>query len=123
VVPAVARRSTIIDLTDVRTAAGIMLAGAAVKVILPHSPGIPCPLRTFTGIPCPLCGMTTSVVATARLRLGEALAANPAGVVAVAIALAVLVFRDRRVIRLPAWTVPLALSLMWVFELHRFHTL
>jgi hypothetical protein len=119
--PAVARRATVVELADVRTAAGIMLAGAAAKAVLPHDAGIPCPLRTITGIPCPLCGMTTSVTATTRLHLGEALAANPAGIVAVVLAVIVLMFRARKVVALPVWALPLAFGLMWLFELHRFH--
>jgi hypothetical protein len=121
--PVVARRATVVELADVRTAAAVMLAGAAAKAVLPHNAGIPCPLRTFTGIPCPLCGMTTSVTATTRLHLGEALASNPAGIAAVVLAVVVLVFRDRKVVSLPVWAVPLALSLMWLFELVRFHVL
>jgi hypothetical protein len=64
--------------------------------------------------------MTTSVTAVARLQIGDALAANPAGVVAVVAAVAVLVFRHRRSIALPVWLIPTALALMWVFELQRF---
>src|SRR4051794_5495423 len=118
--PEVARRATVVELSDVRTAAGIMLAGAAVRVAMGHPPGIPCPLRAITGVPCPLCGMTTSVTAAAHLHVGASVAANPAGPVAIAVAFAVLVFRHRRTVTLPAWVMPAALALMWVFELHRF---
>ena len=118
--PAVARRATVVELSDVRTAAGIMLAGAAVRAAMAHPIGVPCPLRTMTGVPCPLCGMTTSVTATVRLDIGAALAANPAGVLAVIAAIAVLVFRDRRTITLPVWLIPAGLALMWLYELHRF---
>lgn len=118
--PAVARRATVVELSDVRTAAGIMLAGAAVRAVMSHPIGVPCPLRTMTGVPCPLCGMTTSVTAAVRLDIGGALAANPAGVLAVVAAIAVLVFRDRRTIALPVWLIPAGLVLMWLYELHRF---
>lgn len=118
--PAVARRATVVELSDVRVAAGILLAGAAVRAAMPHPIGLPCPLRALTGIPCPLCGMTTSVTAVARFRIDDALAANPAGVVAVVVAVAVLVFRGRSTVALPVWLIPTALALMWVFQLHRF---
>jgi hypothetical protein len=118
--PAVARRVTVVELSDVRTAAAIMLAGGAVRAVMSHPVGMPCPLRTMTGIPCPLCGMTTSVTAVTHLRIGEALAANPAGIVAVVTAIAVLVFRTRRTVTLPAWLIPATLVAMWIFELHRF---
>jgi hypothetical protein len=119
--PAVARRATVVELSDVRTAAGVMLAGAAVRAAMAHPVGIPCPLRTITGIPCPLCGMTTSVTAAAQLDVAGSLAANPGGVIAIAVAVAVVVFRNRRVVVLPAWLIPAVLAAMWVFELHRFH--
>ena len=118
--PAVARRATVVELSDVRTAAGILLAGAAVRAVMSHPIGVPCPLRSLTGVPCPLCGMTTSVTAVARLDIGEALAANPAGIVAVVVAIAALLFRARPTVRLPVWVIPVALILMWVFQLHRF---
>jgi hypothetical protein len=119
--PAVARRATVVELSDVRTAAGIMLAGAAVRAAMSHPIGVPCPLRAVTGVPCPLCGMTTSITAVARLDIGAAMAANPAGVLAVLAAVAVLVFRDRSTITLPVWLLPAGLVLMWLYELHRFN--
>jgi hypothetical protein len=118
--PTVARRATVVELSDVRTAAGVMLGAAAVRAAMAHPVGLTCPLRTLTGVPCPLCGMTTSVTAMSRLRIGEALAANPGGVVAALVAVAVLVFRTRRTVTLPVWLIPAALACMWVFELHRF---
>jgi hypothetical protein len=66
--------------------------------------------------------MTTSVQATLRLDLGEALVANPAGVAAVAAALILLVLRPRS-LRVPALVPVLALAAMWAFELHRFSIL
>ena len=96
-----------------------MLGAAAVLPLLPAVPGLPCPLRALTGIPCPLCGMTTSVVATVHLRLADAVAATPAGLLAVAVAVVLLVRRPALV------TVPLPLAVtglaaMWLFQLHRF---
>jgi hypothetical protein len=96
-----------------------MLAAAAVLGSVPGHPGLPCPLRTLTGVPCPLCGMTTSVEATVHGHVGRALAANPVGIVAVAVA-AFLLVRRPATIRLPLPLVAVALALMWAFELHRF---
>jgi hypothetical protein len=99
-----------------------MLAAAATLPLLPGHPGIACPLRTLTGIPCPLCGMTTSVEATVRLHLGAALAANPAGVAAVVVAILLLLLRPQR-LRIPAALPPLTLAALWLFELYRFSIL
>ena len=107
------------DTSELRTAGGLMLAAAAVLPAIPGHPGLSCPLRTLTGVPCPLCGMTTSVEATVHLRLGDALAATPAGIIAVIAAIFLLVRRPKAV-RVP-WTLVYAvLALMWAFQLHRF---
>lgn len=108
-----------IDPADVRVAAVTLLAAGAALPLVPGHPSFACPLRTFTGVPCPLCGMTTSVEATVRLDLGDALAANPAGVVAVVVAILLLALRPAR-IRFPAWVGYASLAAMWAFELHRF---
>jgi hypothetical protein len=108
-----------VDASDLRIAGALMLGAGVALPLLPDGTGIPCPLRTLTGVPCPLCGMTTSVVATLQLDLGEALAANPAGIAAVAVAIVLLVLRPRY-IRIPALVIYPALLLMWLFELHRF---
>jgi hypothetical protein len=111
--------SVTVDAYDLRIAGALMLGAGVVLPFLPDGVGVPCPLRTLTGVPCPLCGMTTSVVATLQLDLGEALAANPAGVAAVAAAIVLLVLRPRYV-RIPPLIIYPALLLMWAFELHRF---
>jgi hypothetical protein len=108
-----------LDATDTRVAAGVMLAAGAALPLAGDGAGVACPLRALTGVPCPLCGLTTSVVATMQLHLGEALAANPVGVLAVVAAAAALAGFALR-IRLPALVVVLVLSAMWLFELHRF---
>ena len=41
--------------------------------------GLACPFRAVTGLPCATCGMTHAFVALAAGRLGDALAASPAG--------------------------------------------
>lgn len=115
-------RLVALDAADLRIAG---LLACAASVLLPLTPGydgIACPLRMATGIPCPLCGLTTSVRATLRLHLGDAAAANPAGLALVAGAAASLVVR-RHSIALPAFAVPLALVALWAFEMFRFNVL
>ena len=112
--------STTIDPTDARGAAFAMLAAAATLPLLGGPAGLPCPLRTLTGVPCPLCGMTTSVEATVHGHLGAALQANPAGPFVVLAALALLVRRPRRVVKVPTIALLVLALGLWLFELHRF---
>jgi hypothetical protein len=112
--------STTIDTSDARGAALAMLAAAATLPLLPGHGGLPCPLRTLTGVPCPLCGMTTSVEATAHGHLLAALRANPAGPFAVLAALGLLVRRPARALRIPTIAVAGVVLGLWIFELHRF---
>ena len=107
------------DTSDLRTAGGLMLAAAVVLPAIPGHPGLACPLRTITGVPCPLCGMTTSVEATVHLHFADALAAAPAGIIVVALAIAFLILRPKS-IRVPMPLVYVVLALMWAFQLHRF---
>ena len=116
------RGTLALDPRELRTGGLVMLGAAAVLDRVPGHEALGCPLRALTGIPCPLCGMTTSVEETVRLHFGGALDANPAGVAAVACALALLVLRPERA-RLPAAALPLALALMWLYELRRFSIL
>lgn len=109
-----------VDLHDLRIAGGVMLAAAAVIPLVPGPNGVPCPLRTLTGVPCPLCGMTTSVTAAVHLDVAAAVAANPAGVVAVVVAIDLLVARRRRTVSLPSWVIPVGLVVMELWELARF---
>ena len=111
-----------LDARELRWVGTGMLAVGAVLPALPGEPGLPCPLRAITGVPCPLCGMTTSVVAAVHGNVADALAANPAGVVLVLAALALIAFRPVRLL-LPALAAPLLLTAMWLFELHRFSIL
>ncbi len=50
-----------------------------------------CPFRLLTGLPCPGCGLTRSWVYLAHGHWGDALVANPFGVVLVALLLALAV--------------------------------
>ncbi len=97
-----------------------MVGTGMVLARLPAAAGLPCPLRTITGVPCPLCGMQTSVKATLAGDLGRAVAANPAGLVAVVVAIALLVARPDRIPVPPPAVVGTVLAAMWVFELVRF---
>ena len=96
-----------------------MLAAGLALPTLPGHPSLHCPLRTLTGVPCPLCGLSTSVEETVRLHLGDALAANPLGVLLVLVAVALLVLRPAR-LALPRAVIPTVLAASWLFELHRF---
>ena len=109
-----------VDLGDLRIAGGLLLAGAVLLPLLPGPDGLPCPLRSMTGIPCPLCGMTTSVTAAVHLDLVSAVAANPAGVLALLVAIGLLVFGGRRQVSVPLWTAPVALVAMELWQLARF---
>jgi hypothetical protein len=116
---AMRERGLALDLDELRGAGAAMLAAGAALPLLPGHPGFACPLRRLTGVPCPLCGMTTSVEDTLRLHVHAALAANPAGLLAVLCAFVLLAVGSRR-LRIPAAVVPAALAAMWLFELHRF---
>ena len=117
------RAKATVDLHDLRIAGAVMLAGAALVPLLPGPDGVPCPLRSLTGIPCPLCGMTTSVTAAVHLDPLQSLAVSPAGLVAVAVALALLLFRRRATVDMPVWALPVALFAMEIWQLVRFGVL
>ena len=109
----------LLDPGELRVAGGAMLAAGLTLPALPGHPSLHCPLRALTGLPCPLCGLSTSVEQTVRLHLGDALAANPLGLLLVLVALALLVLRPAR-LALPRAAIPAVLAASWLFELHRF---
>jgi Protein of unknown function (DUF2752) len=109
----------VVELRDLRSAGAALLAGAAVLPLLPGHPAVLCPLRALTGVPCPLCGMTTSVVDSARGDVRGALFANPAGLAAMVLAAALLIVRPTRIV-VPWTVVVVVLTGMWLYELHRF---
>lgn len=105
---------------DLRIAGIVMMIGAFIVPLFTNAlPEVFCPLRAATGVPCPLCGMTTSVTAVAQLDFGTALAANPAGLVAVAGAVTLLFVR-RRQVRVPVAAAVVLVAGMWLFELARY---
>jgi hypothetical protein len=104
---------------DLRLAAGLLVGAVLARASLAGEAALPCPLRTLTGIPCPLRGMTTSVTETVELDLPDAVAANPAGVGLVGVAIAVLLGHGRRLAVRPGF-VYFPLVAMWLWELHRF---
>ena len=69
----------------VATGAAVAL-GAAFAISPDHVEDGPviCPFRRLTGLPCPGCGLTRSWVYLAHGRWGDAFAAHPFGLVAVA---------------------------------------
>jgi len=113
------RATATVDLHDLRVAGAVMLSAAVLAPALPGPDGVPCPLRSLTGVPCPLCGMTTSVTAFVHLHPLRALAASPAGIAAVLVAVGLLVFRRRREATVPAWSLPAGLVFLWVWQLAR----
>jgi hypothetical protein len=108
-----------IDPGDLRFAGGLMVIMALIRPFIPLDLGVLCPLRAVTGVPCPFCGMTTSVTAAVHLDFAGAFAANPAGIVAVAVALFLLIRRPAGVIVSMPFLL-LALGAMWAFELSRY---
>lgn len=105
---------------SLRSACGLMLGAGVVLARMPQGLGLPCPLRMATGVPCPFCGMTTSVKQAFAFDPGSAIAANPAGVVLVMVAVAVLVLRPTRIPAPPTAMVVTGMALMWAFQLNRF---
>jgi hypothetical protein len=111
--------SVALDVAELRVVGLALCVGALVLPVVPFYPGVICPLRASTGIPCPLCGLTTSVRATLRLDVGEAVALNPGGLAATVAAAGLLLTRRTR-ITVPAASLPILIAWLWIFELFRF---
>src|SRR5690242_19005577 len=110
-------RMQTIELRDLRIAAAGMLGVALLWPALPAHPPNVCPLRSTTGIPCPFCRMTRAVLAAVHGHLMTSLRFNPAGVVVVLVAIVLIAgYRATRV-RIPSWLLPVALALMWAWNL------
>jgi hypothetical protein len=102
---------------DLRMAGAGLLGAAAIWPALPVHPPFACPLRSLTGVPCPMCGITRACVAALHLDLGSSLAFNPGGVLVVIAALVALL-RPQWLhrLRIPMWTVVVALGALWVWN-------
>ena len=109
-----------IDVTGLRFAGAAMLGLGVALPFIPHDPGLPCPLRTLTGVPCPACGLTTAVKATMHGHLAGAVTANPFGILAVLIAVALLVRPRLRNLQVPLSLLIACAAVSWTWELHRF---
>jgi hypothetical protein len=104
-----------------RLAAAGLFAAAVAYPLAPFSPGL-CPLRATTGVPCPFCGMTRSVTAAVHGDLVHSLVLNPAGIVFVVLAVALLLGWRRRRITYATWLAPLVLGAMWAYQLYKYAT-
>jgi hypothetical protein len=107
---------TVATRRDTRIVAGAMLGVAVVWPRLPVHPPLACPLRTLTGIPCPFCGMTRAVVAAMHGHLLESLRFNPAGVLVVVLALALLAGLRVDRVRVPPWVGAVFVALLWAWN-------
>ena len=101
---------------ETRIGAGALLGAAAVWPLLPVHPPLACPFRTLTGIPCPLCGMTRAVVAAVHGHLLDSLRFNPAGILVVLLAIALLAGLRLDRVRIPPWTLALFAALLWAWN-------
>lgn len=109
-----------LDVTGLRYAGAAMLGLGVGLPLLPHNPGVPCPLRTLTGVPCPLCGMTTAVKAVLAGHIQASVAANPFGIAAVLVAVVLLLRPSAREVRMPVALLVAATFMSWAWELRRF---
>ena len=118
-------RSTEVDLRPLRWGAAALVPAAVVLSVLPFSPVPPCPLRTITGVPCPLCGSTRGVIAAVHGHLGQALTLNPASLLTILLAVALLAtWRVPKLarIRIPVWVVAGVFAALWSYQLFKYAT-
>jgi hypothetical protein len=109
--------ATTINIREARAGAAALLGLAVVWPRLPVHPPLACPLRTMTGIPCPLCGATRAVVALAHGHVLDSMRFNPAGIVVVLLALALVagVRVDR--LRVAPWVLISLAALLWAWNI------
>jgi hypothetical protein len=110
----------VVDMSGVRWLGGFVLGLGITLPLLPHNPGLPCPLRTATGVPCPLCGMTTAVKASLRGHMRESISANPFGILLVVFSTVALLIPRWRSTTIPLVIVLSGVLASWTWELHRF---
>jgi hypothetical protein len=104
--------------------AGVALTGIGAALLAGRAAGLhlpACPFRTLTGVPCPGCGTTRLAEAVAHGRVGDALGADPIGVVllgaiaAIAVVGGLALARGRTpTLRLASWAVLGALGALAV---------
>jgi hypothetical protein len=109
--------TTTTDARDARLGAAAMLGIAVAWPRLPVHPPLACPFRTVTGIPCPLCGMTRAVVATVHGHLLESLRFNPAGILVVLAAIALVAGVRLERLRVPPWLLVGLGALLWAWNI------
>ena len=109
--------TTTVSRRDTRIAAGARLGAGAVWPRLPVHPPLACPFRALTGLPCPLCGMTRAVVAAMHGHVLASLRFNPAGVLVIALAVALLGGLRLDRVRIPLWVLAGFGALLWAWNL------
>jgi hypothetical protein len=109
--------ATIATRRDTRIAAGAMLGAGVVWSRLPVHPPLACPFRTLTGLPCPLCGMTRAVVAAMHGHVVASLRFNPAGILVVALAIAVVAGLRLDRLRISPWVLVAFAALLWAWNI------
>lgn len=95
-----------VGLVTALSASAIAVAAAVSPAQAAHGPVL-CPFRRATGLPCPGCGLTRSWVDLLHGRVGDAMAANPFGIVALAAAAALVLVVTSTVVRrraVPSYT-------------------
>jgi hypothetical protein len=111
-----------VDLRPLRLASLGLVPAALVLSVAPFTPVPPCPLRTLTGVPCPLCGSTRGVIAAVHGHIGHALALNPASILVLVLAVAIVVgWRVERV-RIPVWVIVAVFGALWAYQLFKYAT-
>jgi len=76
----------------------------------------------MTGVPCPFCGMTRGVTDAVHGNFGAAAAMNPASIVLVLAAVAMLVAWRHPTASVPRWLPWVTIAAMWAFQLFKFAT-